>query len=322
MVDFSGRSRGFVLRVLVAFACIYFIWGSTFLAIRVAIADLPPLLMCGVRLLIAGLLLLALAWRKGGPWPRGVEWRNAILVGLMLPTVGNGGVTVAETHVPSGLVALLVGTIPLWMALLGSFGPAGVPLRARSIAGLASGFAGIALLIGPGALPRGASLHPGYALIPVLGALSWSFGSLWARRVVMPRSPIVGAGVGMLVGGLSLVALGLVSGEGARLQLASVRPQALLALLYLATFGSVIAFTAYVWLLGAVSPTAISTYAFVNPIVAMALGWLFAGEALTMRALFAAGLVIVAVVLIITTPATRARAAQATEVADGSLPAR
>lgn len=307
MVDLTGKSRALVLRILVAFACIYFIWGSTFLAIRIAVADLPPFLMCGARLLIAGAVMLLIAWSRRSEWPRGIEWRNAALVGLMLPAAGNGAVTLAETRVPSGLVALLVATIPLWMALLSAFGPAPVPLRARTLVGLVFGLVGIGLLIGPGVLPHGASLDPRFAVLPVLGSISWAYGSLWSRRVAQPRSPLAGTGVGLVAGGLVLLVIALVAGEGSRVDVAQVRPQAWAALGYLSIFGTVITFTAYLWLLGAVPPTAVSTYAFVNPVVAMALGWAFAGEALTGRVAIAAALVVLAVVLIVTSKPVAAR---------------
>lgn len=294
--------RGHALRVTLAFFCIYMVWGSTFLVIRIALEHLPPLFLCGVRLLLAGVVLAALAWRARARWPRGVEWRNAALVGLLLPAIGNGSVTIAETHVPSGLVALLVGSIPMWMAVFAAFGPHRTPLRPRVIAGLVTGLAGIALLVGPGHL-AGARGGAWWTLVPMVGAVSWAWGSLWSRRVAMPASPLTSTAVGLNVGGVVMLAASAASGEWARLGPAAFAPAPLAALVYLALFGSVVGFTAYLWLLRNVPPARVSTYAFVNPVVAMALGALLAGEPFGGRVAIAAALVIVAVALIVTAPA-------------------
>lgn len=303
------RERGILAKVLVAFACVYFIWGSTFLAIRIAIVTLPPLLMCAVRLLSAGLVLLAWARVTGAPWPRGAELRNAAWVGVLLPAIGNGAVTLGTTRVPSGLVALLVATIPLWMALLASFGRDAVRPSGRALAGLLLGFGGIALLLGPSLANAARAEFPAlWALIPVAGSLSWSWGSLWSRRVRMPASPLASTGVGMLAGGAFLLVASAAAGEFARFDPARVTWQSAAALAYLSAFGSVVGFSAYLYLLRHVPPGLVATYAFVNPVVAMALGWAFAGETLSGRSLAAAALVIVAVALITTAKAaSRAR---------------
>lgn len=295
------RERGILAKVLVAFACVYFIWGSTFLAIRIAIETLPPLLMCAARLLSAGLVLLAWARVTGAPWPKGAELRNAAAVGVLLPAIGNGAVTLGTTHVPSGLVALLVATIPLWMALLASFGRDAVRPSARAIAGLLLGFGGIALLLGPSLANAARAEFPAvWALIPIAGSLSWSWGSLWSRRVRMPASPLASTGAGMLAGGVFLLAASAALGEFARFEPARVTWGSVAALAYLSAFGSVVGFSAYLYLLRYVPPSLVATYAFVNPIVAMALGWAFAGEALSGRSLTAGALVVVAVALITT----------------------
>ena len=309
------------LRVLLSFACIWFIWGSTFLIIRYAITDIPPLLMCGFRLALAGVLLLAYAAATGALWPRGIEWRNAALVGVLLPGIGNGAVTLGVAHVPSGLVALLVATIPLWMALLSSFGRHAAPPSRQAGLGLVLGFAGIALLLAPGVgAHRSAPIEPVWALVPVLGSFSWAWGSLWSRRAVMPRSPLMSTAVGLTAAGAVLVLLAALVGDFGHWSFASTHAPAWAALLYLAVFGSVFGFGAYLYLLRRVAPAVVATYAFVNPIVAMALGWAFAGEALTPRTFSAAAMVLVAVVLITTAPAM----ARAEPVSAGGdvLPAR
>ena len=306
------RERRLLVRVLGAFLLIYLIWGSTFLAIRVAIASMPPLLMCAARLLSAGLIMLAWARARGEAWPRGVQWRDAALVGVLLPAIGNGSVTLGETHVASGLVALLLATIPLWMALLAAFGPRPVRPGPQVLLGLLLGFGGTALLIGPGIAGAGRTpTSPLWALIPVAGAFSWAWGSLWSRRATLPSSPIVSTGVGLVAGGALLAGLSAVAGEWARFEPSRVTAGSLAALAYLSVFGSVVGFSAYLYLLRTVSPALVSTYAFVNPIVAMTLGTLFAGEALTPRMLVAAACVLVSVALITASRARRAAAAPA-----------
>ena len=309
------------LRVMLSFACIWFIWGSTFLVIRYAIVDIPPLLMCGLRLVLAGGLLLGYAVVTGARWPRGVEWRNAALVGVLLPGIGNAAVTIGVAHVPSGLVALFVSTIPLWMALLASFGRDAAPPGKQALLGLVLGFIGIALLLGPGAAgSHDVPIQPVWALVPVLGSLSWAWGSLWSRRAVMPGSPLMSTAVGLGAAGLALLLLSAGVGDFGRWSIATTHFSAWLSLLYLAIFGSVFGFGAYLFLLRRVAPAIVATYAFVNPVVAMALGWTLGGESLTARTLTAAA-VVLAAVMIITTARPAARGASVPSGV-GALPAR
>lgn len=315
------HARGSRTLLLLAFASIWFVWGSTFLVIRFAIDGIPPILMCGIRLLAAGLALLVWARVSGQPWPCGVEWRNAVLVGVLLPGIGNASVTLGVAHVPSGLVALLVSTIPLWMGLLASLGRNAEPPPPQSAVGLALGFAGIALLIGPGLLTgHDATLSPLWALVPVAGSLSWAWGSLWSRRTRLPASPLVSTGAGLAAAGAGLLLLSVAIGDFSRWNPAAVPATAWLSLAYLAAFGSVLGFSAYLYLLRHVAPEVVATYAFVNPIVAMFFGFVFAGETLTPRTLAAAAVVLVAVLLIVTAPLSR-RAAGVTAGA-GAMPAR
>ena len=314
-------TRGSRTLLLLAFASIWFVWGSTFLVIRFAIDGIPPILMCGLRLFAAGLALLVWARVSGQSWPRGVEWRNAALVGLLLPGIGNASVTLGIAHVPSGLVALLVSTIPLWMGLLSSLGRDAEPPATQAVAGLALGFAGIALLIGPGLLTgHDPSMSPLWALLPIGGSLSWAWGSLWSRRARLPASPLVSTGIGLTAAGVGLLLLAVPLGDVAAWRPAAVPASAWWSLAYLAAFGSVLGFSAYLYLLRRVAPAVVGTYAFVNPIVAMALGFVFAGELLTPRTLTAAAIVLAAVLLIVTAPASR-RAAGAPAGA-GAIQAR
>lgn len=310
-----------MLWIVLGFACLYLVWGSTFLAIRIALDTIPPLLLCGSRLFLAGVILLVWARLTGIPWPRGVEWRNAALVGLLLPAAGNGSVTVGETHVPSGIVALLLSTIPLWMALLVSLGPQAAPPARQAQVGLVMGFAGVALLIGPGLLPNAThEFSPLWAVIPVFGALSWAYGSLWSRRVQMPASPVLATAVGMTAGGLVLLLMSAGAGEFARFEPSRVTAGAVYSMLFLILLGSVLAFSVYLYLLARVRPEVVATYAFVNPVVAMALGWAFAGEHLSLRTLIAAAIVVVAVALITTSRAPHAVAPARTKASTRPAP--
>ena len=302
--------RGRVLLVL-SFLCIWFVWGSTFLTIRHVIHTIPPLLMCGLRLLAAGALLGVFGVATGALWPRGIEWRNAALVGVLLPGIGNVTVTIGVAHVHSGLVALLVSTIPLWMALLAWSGPQGAPPGRQAALGLVLGFGGIVLLIGPGVGGAGGEsalgANPAWALVPVLGSLSWAWGSLWSRRIAMPASGVLSTAVGLTAAGIGQLLFAAFAGDFAHWQPLAVPWTAWVALAYLVVFGSALGFGSYMYLLRRVPPAVVATYAFVNPVVAMALGWAFGGEALTGRTLGAAAVVLVAVALITTAPsATRA----------------
>jgi drug/metabolite transporter (DMT)-like permease len=295
------RPRGSRALLLLAFASTWFVWGSTFLVIRWAIDGIPPLLMCGLRLASAGGVLLVWARLRGDVWPRGREWVNAALVGILLPGVGNTSVTIGVAHLPSGLVALLLATIPLWMGLFSTIGPLAQPLARQAVLGLWLGFAGIALLIGPGLLgSEHASFEPLWTLVPLAGALSWGWGSMWSRSAHQPRSPLVSTGVGLTAAGVALLVLSAAAGEVASWRPASVPASAWIATAYLSVFGSVLGFTAYLYLLGRVAPAKVATYAFVNPIVAMVLGLVFLGETLSARTLSAAAVVLASVWLITT----------------------
>lgn len=319
MSDASARTR---LITALAFLCIWFVWGSTFLTIRHVIHTIPPLLMCGIRLVSAGALLAAFAFATGALWPRGREWRNAALVGILLPGVGNLSVTIGVAHVHSGLVALLVGTIPLWMALLASFGRHAAPPGRQALAGLVLGFVGIALLIGPALFASGGTVelgrNPVWALIPIGGSLSWAWGSLWSRRVAMPSSGVVSTAIGLTAAGVLQLITAAFAGDFGTWQPFAVPWTAWAGLAWLVVFGSALGFGSYLYLLRRVPPAVVATYAFVNPVVAMALGWAFGGEALTARTLLAASVVLAAVILITTAPARVALAA----AAKGTAPAR
>ena len=307
MPDAAGRgpTRG---RVALAFAAVYVLWGSTYLAIRFGIETIPPFLMAGTRHLIAGLLLYTWMRSRGTPRPSATHWRSAEIIGGLMLLGGNGLVTWAEQRVPSGLAALIVASVPIWMAVL-----EGLEKRTRPgaavIAGLLLGLAGIALLVVPGRFAGNGHVDPVGALALLTAALCWSFGSLYSRRVPLPASTFTATAMEMIAGGAWLWLAGLLFGEGSRLHLSAISARSALSLAYLILFGSLIGFTAYVWLLKATTAARVSTYAYVNPIVAVILGTLFASEVITARVAIAALVIVGAVALIITSRARPARSA-------------
>ncbi len=295
-------------RVLAAYAIVYVIWGSTYLAISLAIRTLPPFLMAGARFLVAGLILYAFTRARGAARPTLSHWKAATIIGGFLLLIGNGAVVWGEQYVPSGITALLIATVPLWMSLLGWLGPERRRPNVRIAVGLIVGLLGIVVLVGPGALVgEGGTVDLVGSGVIILGALSWAIGSLYARTAVTPPSPGLGTAMQMVAGGLLLVALGLGTGEGHGLDPATMSMTSVSALLYLIIFGSLIGFSAYIWLLRVEPPTRVSTYAYVNPVVAVALGWLIAGEPLSPRTLLAAAIIVGAVVLIVSAPRAVAR---------------
>ena len=291
------------LKLALAFASIYFIWGSTFLAIRYAIEEIPPFTMAGVRFVSAGAILYLwrrLAHKERPAWN---QWPGALAVGALLFMGGNGAVVWSEQHVASGMTALMLGVIPLWMVLLDATRRDGAPITARVIGGLALGVAGIILLLEPSALLGGGQVDPVGAAVLIVGGFCWASGSIVSRHLKQPTSPALAAGMQMLMGGVVLLAVGFLTGESARIDPAGFTPRGILALAYLILLGSVVSFTAYTWLLSVTTPARVATYAYVNPLVAVLLGWVLASEPLTPRTLLATVVIVAAVVIIISSRA-------------------
>jgi drug/metabolite transporter (DMT)-like permease len=287
------------LRVLLAFAAIYTIWGSTYLAIKVSVETIPPFLMAGGRFLIAGGLLYVLARLRGAERPTREHWKNAALVGSLLFLAGNGALSWAELHVPSGLAALLLSIIPLWMVMLHHF-ELRRGLGPQLILGLVLGLGGIGLLVGPRELLGGGRVSPVGAGVLVVGSLGWAIGSLYSRNASMPKSSLLAASMEMLTGGVGLLLFGFAAGEGRALSYPGISAHSLWAVAYLIVFGSLIGFSSYNWLLGVSTPSRVATYAYVNPIIAVFVGWALGGESLTARILVATVVIVSAVALIIT----------------------
>jgi drug/metabolite transporter (DMT)-like permease len=291
------------LKLISAFAAVYVIWGSTYLGIRVAIESIPPFLMAGSRFVVSGALLYLWTRIRHEPSPTLAHWKSAAIIGLMLLVIGNGALTWAEQLIPSGIAALLAAVSPLWFVLI-EWIQGGARPSTGVVAGLLLGTLGVIVLIDPANLVGGEKINILGAMVLVLASVCWAGGSLYSRKATLPNSPLLATGMEMLAGGFGLVLLSAISGELTTFQISSVTHRSFGAYAYLTVFGSLIGFSSYIWLLRATTPTLASTYAYVNPIVAMLIGWLVADEVLSGRILLAA-LLIVAAVAAITVLGTR-----------------
>ena len=287
-------------QIVIAFVAIYVLWGSTYFGIRLAVETIPPFLMAGTRAVIAGALLYAWVRWRGAARPERIHWRAATIVGGFLLLGGNGLVSWAEQRVPSGISALIVGSTPLWMVLLEWLWHSGPRPTLGIVTGLVIGFIGLGILVGPGKLGSGGHIDPVGAIALLLAAFLWASGSLYSRRAKLPSSQLLASAMEMICGGALLLLAGGVTGEWSGFHLANVARHSILAWVYLTLFGSLVGFTAYVWLLNATTPARASTYAYVNPVVAVLLGWAFLNEPITGRTLTAAAAIILAVVVIVT----------------------
>lgn len=282
-----------------AFAALYLIWGSTYLAIRFALETLPPFTMAGARFVVAGMMLYGWARLRGAASPAPRHWPPALLIGVLLLLLGNGGVVWAEQSLSSGMTALLIATEPLFLVLLGWLRPGGRRPSWTVAGGLMLGFFGTSLLFAPWSPPGMAAFNWLGAASVMLASVAWAAGSLYALRAEQPRSPILSTGMQMLCGGAWLLLAGSLTGEWKTIDLAHASLRSWLGVSYLLVFGSLIGFNAYVWLLKTTTPARASTYTYVNPVVGVFLGWLLGDEVVTARMLLAMGVIIAAVVLII-----------------------
>lgn len=296
------------LKIIAAFAAVYIVWGSTYLAIRLLMDTLPGFSMVGLRFFVAGLLLVAWAFWRRHERPSWAQVRTASRIGVMLLFGGTGAVVWATQHLDSGLVALLVAMEPLWLALLIMVWPG---MGARPSLGvwfaLAVGFAGAALLAAPTDVLGSQAIHLPSVFVLTLGCLSWATGSLISRRVSLPSSSVTRSGIQMVAGGSALLVFGVLSGEWDGFDAQAVSVTSILAFLYLVVFGSIVAFSAYSWLILEVEPTLVSTHTYVNPVVAIYLGWLIADETVGPRTLAAAALILLSVVLMTSLEARQKR---------------
>jgi len=288
------------LTLVAGFAAVYLIWGSTYLAIRFGVETLPPFLMAATRFVVPGAAMYAWLRLRGTPAPTRAQWRAAAVTGSLMLLGGNGLVTWAEQWVPSGLTALVIASVPLWMGVMSWLVEPSARPGPRGILGIVVGFAGVAVLVEPhgelGGSPR--TLLGAFAVVIASGL--WAAGSLYGRRAPRPSNAFLGSSMQMLGGAAALAITGTLAGEWGRVDLAGVTPKSVMSLLYLMTFGSVIALSSYVWLLQVTTPAKVSTYAYVNPVVAVFLGWALAAEPISLRTLFAAAVIVTAVVLVTT----------------------
>jgi drug/metabolite transporter (DMT)-like permease len=288
-------------RAWTALIAVYFVWGSTYLAIRFTIETIPPFLSAGIRFLVSGTILYLFCRLNKDPIPKKVEWRSASIIGLLLLLGGNGGLVWAEQRIPSGIASLFIATTPLWMVLIDTLRPNGVRSNWLTWLGVLVGFIGIAFLANPWQ-PHSTSpaLDPLGMLVLILAALSWSIGSLYSRKAPLPRSSLLGTGMEMLVGSMGLFAFGTLIGEWSQFHLSTISVRSLGGLVYLILFGSLIGFVAYTWLLRNAPTPIVSTYAYVNPVVALILGSAIAHEPLDGQDIIAALIILTGVVLITT----------------------
>ena len=299
----SSGSEASTRQLLPAFAAVYLVWGSTYLAIRFGVETIPPFILGGTRFLVAGLILAVVSRLRGAPAPRPAEWKAATISGVFMVVGGNGLVCWAELYVPSGLAALLVATVPLWLVAIARLGPDREIARPLEVVGLGLGLAGVVVLvsgsndeIGVGGATSDQVLIGALAIL--VASLSWAVGSMYNRRAALPSPPLYGTGLTMIAGGAVLLLVALGTGEFARLSPADIAARSWWSLAYLTLFGSIVAFSAYMWLLRNVRPAAAGTYAYVNPVVALFLGWWLAGEAFTPPMLVGSAIIVAAVVLV------------------------
>jgi drug/metabolite transporter (DMT)-like permease len=297
-------------RVVTAFAAVYLVWGSTYLAIRYAVETIPPFLMVGTRFLVAGTILYCVMRARGAPRPTRREWRDATIAGVLMLCAGNGAVAWAEQRLPSGLAALIVAVVPLWMVLLDWARPRGTRPSPLTLLGVLAGLAGLAVLLGRSDIDSVGQVDIAASTVLVFASLAWAAGSVHSRYGAQPASSTLATGMQMLGGGTVSLMTGIGTGELSSFSFAATSTASWIGWLYLVTFGSLVGFTAYVYLLKAVSPAKASTYAYVNPLVAVILGWLIAHEPITRSMVVGAAIILGAVAMISLSQTRRAAASE------------
>ena len=302
MIATKNKAAPSTVGVAAAFAAVYLIWGSTYLAIRYAVETMPPLTMAAVRFLIAGSVLYAFVRLRGVPSPARVHWRSAAIIGTLLLLGGNGGVCIAQQTVPSSVAAVLIVSVPFWMVLVEWLRPGGTRPTVSVATGVLVGIAGVVLLFWNDQLAEGQMFDRRGAFILICGSLCWSVGSVWSRSIGLPSSPLMATAMEMLCGGAALLVAGLAMGETERITFATISTRSVLSLMYLIVFGSLIAFSSYVWLLKVSTPARVATYAFVNPVVAVFLGVTLGGEPFGLKTLIASAIILTGVILITLKP--------------------
>lgn len=297
----ASASRG---AVILAFAIVYLVWGSTYLGIRVAIETMPPVLMAGMRFVISGVVVFTFLILRGAKWPTLKEWREQAVAGAFLLLGGNALVSWAEQKTPSGITALILGASPLMMVFLDWIRPGGRRPTLGLCLGVGMGIAGVGILLGPEAIPANQRPPALYSGAIIFSSLCWWIGSLYSKHLKSGTPPLMGAAMQMLTGSILILLVGLMLGEGSAVRLASFSTPSWIAFTYLVVVGSIVTYPVYVWLLGHSTPAKVSTYAYVNPVVAVFLGWAILGEPMNLRIILAA-IVIIGAVAIITVGRSR-----------------
>lgn len=298
------KTRSSTLKLILAFAAVYIIWGSTYLGIRIAIESIPPFLMAGTRFVIAGSILYIIARIKSNEKLTLIHWRSGLIIGGLLLLGGNGGVVWAEQFVPSGLTALLVSTVPIWIIIMNWMLPNGEKITLKTVIGVFLGFIGLFLLVNPHDLTKSGGVDLIGAGVLLFATFTWAIGSIYSNHAVLPKSKIMTVAIEMISGGILLLIFSFITGDVSKFSIEEVSTRSVLSLIYLIIFGSIIAFTAYMWLLGAAGPSKATTYAYVNPVVALLLGWFFVDEIITMEIVIAMVIILTAVALINTNLST------------------
>lgn len=280
------------VKLAIAFAAIYIIWGSTFLAIRFSIATIPPFFMMGFRCLTAGIILYIWGRWKSGERPRPAQWSTAAILGILMFTVGHGSLAWSEQFLPSGVAAFTCAFSPIWIILLQTFLFRDKPLTVRAVLGLLMGLCSVCLLMEPSLLLKGTTLNPAWVMVLLAGSFSWSFGAVYTKKANLPENAMMAAGMNLITGGGGLLFASLLQ---EKVILSSISFRSVVSLAYLIVFGSIFAFTAYFWLLRTTSPSRVATHAFVNPVVALFVGWFAGGELINPRILIASLLMVIGV---------------------------
>lgn len=297
----TGPTPAPTVNIVAAFLAIYLIWGTTFLAIRIAVETIPPFMMAGLRFFLAGGIMLPISLAHGGRFPSLRHWRSAAIVGGLMLVGGIGLLSVAEQRLPSGLAALEVATIPIWITLFEWVGFGGKRPRIQTFTGLGLGFAGVALLFVPALDAKAGNDDLRSMGIVLVGAMLFAIGSLYSRRAPLPEDTRISTASEMLAGGFLLLMVSLFAGEPARLDVAAISMRSILALAYLTAFGSIIGYTAYLWLLKTIEPAKVGTNFYVNPVIAVFVGGVVAGESITLPMMIATTVILLGVAVINTT---------------------
>lgn len=293
-----SKPQASTLLIVAAFAAVYFFWGTTFLGIRIGVETIPPFLMAGTRFVLAGAIILTVMVLRGARMPTLIQWRSALIVGGLMLVGGNGLLTFVEVRLSSGLAALIVGAIPMWVTLLEWLVFKGKRPSVQVAIGIIIGIVGLVWLINPRQNVGIEGYHLGSIILLLVATVLWAFGGLVARRVPLPEEGLVSTGAELLLGGVLNVIVGLALGELPRLDVSAVSARSLAALIYLIIFGSIVGYTAYIWLMKTVDPSKAATNFYVNPVVAVFMGWLVLDEIVTIRTVIVAAVILLGVVIV------------------------